>query len=253
MQPQRKQPAPTKQSKQSDLVTGEKDTEYEDPSFDDENEMGCGKDTYQPDENDGAEAKRHRRRAKSEALKEGRRLDLVEGKNRGSARILPGPPDRLVVKDCNDNSNIYLSSTKMEELSMYDGDCILIKGKEGRDTTCVVLADNSCDVSAVRMNEGTRRNLRVNLDDDVIVVNLGEDIQYAKCIHISPLNDTIEGVTLRDYYLGPYFVGQFRPVTEGDIFVARSAIHCDSAEFEVTKIDPDTRTVLCHLILLLNV
>merc|ERR1740129_476045 len=89
---------------------------------------------------------------------------------------------------------ISLSQAKMEELELFRGDTLLIKGKKGKDTVCIVLADDTCDDSNVRMNKVVRKNLRVRLSDVVTVSHCG-DVPYAKRINILPLDDTIEGVS----------------------------------------------------------
>lgn len=43
--------------------------------------------------------------------------------------------------------------TQMEELQLFRGDTVLIKGKKSRDTVCIVLADDSVDDSSIRMNK----------------------------------------------------------------------------------------------------
>lgn len=42
---------------------------------------------------------------------------------------------------------------QMEELQLFRGDTVLIKGKKSRDTVCIVLADDSVDDSSIRMNK----------------------------------------------------------------------------------------------------
>lgn len=148
-------------------------------------------------------------------------------------------PNRLIVDDAtnDDNSVITLSPAKMEQLQLYRGDTVLIKGKKGKDTVCIVLADETCDDSSVRMNKVIRKNLRVRLSDVVTVTNCG-DVPYGKRIHVLPLDDTIEGVSgnLFDVYLKPYFLEAYRPVKKGDLFLVRSAMH--PVEFKVVETDP---------------
>ncbi|KAL3926965.1 MAG: hypothetical protein SGBAC_013270 [Bacillariaceae sp.] len=148
-------------------------------------------------------------------------------------------PNRLIVDDAtnDDNSVISLSPAKMEQLELFRGDTVLIKGKKGRDTVCIVLADETCDDSNVRMNKVVRKNLRVRLSDVVTVTSCG-DVPYGKRIHILPLDDTIEGVSgnLFDVYLKPYFLEAYRPVKKGDLFLVRSAMH--PVEFKVVETDP---------------
>jgi transitional endoplasmic reticulum ATPase len=104
-------------------------------------------------------------------------------------------PNRLIVDDAtnDDNSVISLSPTKMDELELFRGDTVLIKGKKGKDTVCIVLADETCDDSSVRMNKVVRKNLRVRLADVVTVTSTG-DVPYGKRVHILPLDDTIEAI-----------------------------------------------------------
>lgn len=149
-------------------------------------------------------------------------------------------PNRLIVDDAtndDDNSVISLSPAKMEELELFRGDTVLLKGKKGKDTVCIVLVDETCDDVNIRMNKVVRKNLRVRLADVVTVTSCG-DIPFGKRIHILPLDDTIEGVTgnLFEVYLKPYFLEAYRPVKKGDLFIVRSAMH--PVEFKVVETDP---------------
>ncbi len=64
-------------------------------------------------------------------------------------------PNRLIVDEArnDDNSVICLSPAKMDELQLFRGDTVLIKGKKGRDTVCIVLADDETEDVNVRMNK----------------------------------------------------------------------------------------------------
>ncbi len=63
--------------------------------------------------------------------------------------------NRLVVDDAlnDDNSVVCLSPAKMEELQLFRGDTVLLKGKKGRDTVCVVLSSEETDDANIRMNK----------------------------------------------------------------------------------------------------
>ena len=52
-----------------------------------------------------------------------------------------------------DNSVVCLSAAKMEELELFRGDTILLKGKKGRDTVCIVLSDDNTEDVNIRMNK----------------------------------------------------------------------------------------------------
>ena len=148
-------------------------------------------------------------------------------------------PNRLVVDDTqnDDNSVVNISPAKMEELKLFKGDTVLLKGKKGRDTVCIVLVDESCDDAQIRMNRVVRKNLRVRLGD-IVSIHAKEDVQYTKKVHILPLDDTVEGVTgnLFDVYLQPYFLEAYRPIRKGDLFLVRQAMH--PVEFKVVEMDP---------------
>jgi transitional endoplasmic reticulum ATPase len=51
-----------------------------------------------------------------------------------------------------------LSMATMERLQFFRGDTVLIKGKKRRDTVLIVLADDTCDDSKVKINKGRLSN-----------------------------------------------------------------------------------------------
>jgi transitional endoplasmic reticulum ATPase len=148
-------------------------------------------------------------------------------------------PNRLIVDEAqnDDNSVVSLSESKMEELQLFRGDTVRIKGKRGRETVCIVLGDDTCDKNNIKINKVVRKNLRVRLGDVITVVS-EPDTPYGKRIHVLPLDDTIEGVSgnLFDVYLKPYFLEAYRPVKKGDLFLVRQAMH--PVEFKVVDTDP---------------
>ena len=154
-------------------------------------------------------------------------------------------PNRLLVDEAtnDDNSVIALSTQKMEELQLFRGDTVLIKGKKGHETVCIVLTDETCEDANVRMNKVVRKNLRVRLGD-LVTVNACGDVPYGKRVHVLPLDDTIEGVTgnLFDVYLKPYFLEAYRPVRKGDLFLVRQAMH--PVEFKVVETDPAPQCIV---------
>ena len=147
--------------------------------------------------------------------------------------------NRLVVDDStnDDNSVVSLSADKMEELQLFRGDTVMLKGKKGKETVCICLVDEECEDSQIRMNKVVRKNLRIRLGD-VITVNACQDVPYGKRVHVLPIDDTIEGVSgnLFDVYLKPYFLEAYRPVKKGDLFLVRQAMH--PVEFKVVETDP---------------
>lgn len=53
----------------------------------------------------------------------------------------------------------------MDELGLFRGDAILLKGKKRKETVCVALPDESCSNEKIKMNRVVRNNLRVRLGD----------------------------------------------------------------------------------------
>ncbi|KAJ5074287.1 cell division control protein 48 [Anaeramoeba ignava] len=148
-------------------------------------------------------------------------------------------PNRLYVDEAtgDDNSSIALHPTKMNELGLFRGDNVLIKGKRRKETVCVVVSDEGCEPGKIKMNRVIRNNLRVRLGD-IVGVKQCTDINFGQRIHVLPIADTIEGVTgnLFEVFLKPYFVEAYRPVHEGDVFVARGGMR--AVEFKVVKTEP---------------
>ena len=53
-----------------------------------------------------------------------------------------------------DNSVISMNTATMEKLQLFRGDTVLVKGKKRKDTVLIVLADDTCDETKIRVNKG---------------------------------------------------------------------------------------------------
>ncbi|VDL98326.1 unnamed protein product, partial [Schistocephalus solidus] len=148
-------------------------------------------------------------------------------------------PNRLIVDEGtnDDNSIVGLSQAKMDELKLFRGDTVIIKGKRRKDTVCVALVDDNCPDERIRMNRCVRNNLRVRLGD-VVSVQGFPDIKYGKRVHVLPIDDTVVGLTggLFEVYLKPYFLEAYRPIRKDDVFIVRAAHR--PVEFKVIETDP---------------
>lgn len=51
-----------------------------------------------------------------------------------------------------DNSVVALSQSKMDELQLFRGDTVLLKGKKRKQTVCIVLSDETMTDDKIRMN-----------------------------------------------------------------------------------------------------
>jgi len=148
-------------------------------------------------------------------------------------------PNRLLVEDAaqDDNSVVSLSQAKMDELQLFRGDTVLLKGKKRKETVCIVLSDDTVSNEKIRMNRVVRNNLRVRLGD-IVAVSACPDVKYGAKIHVLPIDDTIEGLTgnFFEIYLKPYFLEAYRPIHKGDTFIVRGGMR--AVEFKVIETDP---------------
>ncbi|CAF1355257.1 unnamed protein product [Adineta steineri] len=154
-------------------------------------------------------------------------------------------PNRLLVDDStnDDNSVVALSQQKMDELHLFRGDTVLLKGKKRRETICIVLADDNCSNERILMNRVVRNNLRVR-SGDIVSIQACSDAKYGKRIQVLPIDDTVEGMTgnLFEVYLKPYFLEAYRPVKKGDVFIVRAAMR--AVEFKVIETDPSPYSIV---------
>ncbi|TRY87357.1 hypothetical protein DNTS_017220 [Danionella cerebrum] len=141
-------------------------------------------------------------------------------------------PNRLVVDEATneDNSIVCLSQVtpvtdreeapevKMEELQLFRGDTVVLRGHKRRQTVCIILSDDT--------------------------INACPDVKYGKRIHVLPIDDTIEGLTgnLFEVFLKPYFLEAYRPVHKGDIFLVRGGMR--AVEFKVIETDPTPHCIV---------
>jgi len=149
-------------------------------------------------------------------------------------------PNRLLVEEAtnDDNSVVALNTATMEELNLFRGDTVILKGKRRKETVCIVLADDTCEAPKVRLNRVVRNNLRVRLGD-IVSVHACQDVKYGKRIHVLPIDDTIEGISgnLFEVFLKPYFMEAYRPVHKGDLFTCKGGMR--QVEFKVVETDPE--------------
>eukprot|EP01039_Chlorochromonas_danica_P001718 gene1719-1877_t len=147
-------------------------------------------------------------------------------------------PNGLLVDDAtsDDHSTIAIHPDKLEELKIFSGDTILIKGKKRKTTVGVVVSDENVESTRIQMSKVVRSNLRVRLGD-VVSISLLEDIKAAKNVVVAPFEDTIEGLTgdIFEVYIKPYFKENNRPLRVGDSFVVRGGMR--AVEFKVMSIE----------------
>lgn len=128
----------------------------------------------------------------------------------------------------------------MQELKIFKGSPIIIKGKKRKETIVVPIIDPKLDSEKIRMNKVVRKNLRVRLGDVVTIKPLEQvnqsnhtEVQNLTKIHVLPFDDSIEGITgdLTTTFLIPYFKDAYRPVKKNDYFLVRGGFK--AVEFKV--------------------
>ncbi len=150
-------------------------------------------------------------------------------------------PNKLMVEEApnDDNSTVLITQAKMNELNIFGGDPVLLRGKRRAETIAFAMQDKSGELEdgKIRMNKCLRKNLKVRLSDPVTVLP-SENTPNLTKLHVLPFSDTIEGISgdLTQSYLVPYFKGAFRPIHKGDKFVVRG--NFKAVEFKVVATEP---------------
>lgn len=65
----------------------------------------------------------------------------------------------------------------MDNLQLFRGDTVLVRGKKRKDTVLVVMPDEELDDGSARINRVVRHNLRVK-HGDMITIHPCSDIKY---------------------------------------------------------------------------
>lgn len=150
-------------------------------------------------------------------------------------------PNKLIVEEAvnDDNSAIYITAAKMNELGIFRADPVILKGKRRTETVCIALQEDGegLEDGKIRMNKCIRKNLKVRLGD-VVTVLPSENTPNLTKIHILPFDDSVEGITgdITQSYLIPYFKDTFRPIHKNDKFVVRG--NFKAVEFKVVATEP---------------
>jgi transitional endoplasmic reticulum ATPase len=169
---------------------------------------------------------------------------MVESKVDVSTAIMDKKkaPHKLQVEESkqDDNSVVEMTQAKMDELKIFKGDAVILKGKKRRETVCIALTteDPEAKDAELLMNKVVRRNLRVRMGDTVSVHPCPNDVPNATKIHVLPFSDSVEGITgnITQTYLIPYFKDCYRPVKKGDTFLVRGGFK--AVEFKIVDVDP---------------
>lgn len=151
-------------------------------------------------------------------------------------------PNRLLVKEptSKDNSIVGIHPTRMEQIGLFNGDTILIKGRRSRETVCVVVPDATVEEEETRLPKTVRRWLKIG-DADRVKVSQYPDIKNAKRVHVLPFKDCLHGFDgdVFEVFLKPYFQDNFRPVHVGEVFPVHNEELDRTVDFKVMQIDDE--------------
>ena len=159
---------------------------------------------------------------------------------------------------------VGLTGAAMEEMGLFEGDTVSIKGKRGKKTMASVvvldqsdvtsLTDGSSESIAIGMSVDAMRNAGVRAGDKVTVVP-APNVKFGKAVLILPTAESLKlaGVenmadgNLFDDYLKPYFQGKFRTLYRGDSFhingpLGELEFRC--VEIDSVEVDGDTACVV---------
>ncbi len=186
-----------------------------------------------------------------------------------SMAILGGSNDKNAMKVFSYSSDeghtvVGLTEGTMEEMGLFEGDTVSIKGKRGKKTMASVaildesditaLADGTSESSAIGMSKDAMRNAGVRSGDKVTVTP-APNVKFGKAVLILPTAESLKlaGVekmadaNLFEDYLKPYFQGKFRTLYRGDSFHTSGPLgelEFSCVEIDSVEVDGDTACVV---------
>lgn len=145
----------------------------------------------------------------------------------------------------------------MEDMSLFDGDTVSIKGKRGKSTMATVATMSDTDVldkgGALGMSSDTMKNAGVRAGDAVTIVAAPE-VKFGKAALILPYADSLASASLEagddvifEDYLRPYFEGKFRTLSRGDSFHIdgpKGVLEFQCVEIDSVEVDGDSACVV---------
>jgi transitional endoplasmic reticulum ATPase len=163
------------------------------------------------------------------------------------------------------HSVVGISEAALEDMGLFEGDTVSIKGKRGKKTIASVAIVSDSDVSALADGSGkplgrigmsldAMKNTGVRAGDTVTVVP-APNVKFGKAVLILPFKDSVastgvdkmEDANLFDDYIKPYFEGKFRTLHRGDSFMIDGPLgklEFQCVEIDSVEVDGDTSCVV---------
>lgn len=174
-----------------------------------------------------------------------------------SMAILGGSSDRNAMQvfsysSAEGHTVVGITESAMEEMGLFEGDAVSIKGKRGKKTMASIavidesdvtsLSDGSSGASAIGMSADAMRNAGVRAGDKVTIV-AAPNVKFGKAVLILPTAasldlagvENMDDANLFEDYLKPYFQGKFRTLHRGDTFHGDGPL--GELEFSIVEID----------------
>ena len=141
-----------------------------------------------------------------------------------------------------DNSVVWISKEKMEELNLIACDYVIICGIRLKETICHVVSSSKCLKRDIMMNETVRNNIQVRVND-VVRIRKISSICFAKTVVIAPIEETMANFSgpIRSYLYNYFEKDKNRPVHEGDIIKCNKD---NEIQFKVIECDPKPCSVV---------
>ncbi len=144
-----------------------------------------------------------------------------------------------------DQSVVAMSPSKMDELGIFNGDAVVVRGKRRKDTVLLAVAEEGLASNVLRLSPVARDNANLKLGD-VATVHEAPDILYGTVVHVLPFKKDVEGISgdVFETFIQPYFSDQFKPLKKGDKFICKGAMR--EVSFRVISIDVDGEEDVDH-------
>jgi transitional endoplasmic reticulum ATPase len=163
------------------------------------------------------------------------------------------------------HSVVGMTEESLEELGLFEGDTVNIKGKRGKKTLASVAIVQEADISTLRDGGGKNLNAIGMTRDamknsgvragDTVTVTAAPSVKFGKAVLILPYSESLkqaniddtEEAKIFDNYIKPYFEGKFRSLHRGDSFHIDGplgSIEFQCVEIDSVEVDGDTACVV---------
>lgn len=203
-----------------------------------------------------------KKKKKAAAPKDDKPADL-------SMAILGGSSDRNSMSAFSYSSDeghtvVGMTEAALEQMGLFEGDTVSIKGKRGKKTMASVavldeadvsaLSDGTSESSAIGMSVDAMRNAGIRAGDKVTIA-AAPNVKFGKAVLVLPTADSlklagvenVEDANLFDDYIKPYFQGKFRTLYRGDSFHINGKLgelEFSCVEIDSVEVDGDTACIV---------